>query len=352
VLEDGTRFRPVPRRGYVSAVVVALFGLAAILGVRADDASGAAGASAPVCIASGVCATASDRPDAVSASSATTVRLVGEDSSLTNGSGNELSQVTFGEAIPDGFTFIKDALGACTATSATVTCRHGLLRDGQTVSNTLVFQTPVLVPGTQQTSTFAGTWCWDGCQAHNPGAARVDSIDVSEATTVVGGLGFDATYLLAGTEADLATGAAVSDTDTLVGTWTIPGQASDLAATATEKPNPPGFQACPADGRLCRTGSWFAALSPGTTAFAPYSRVVYTQSGSLIPPGTRPSNYAVVYTPCLPGDDPAHPDGCPVVRLPRCVSVTDLRCTEFVTKLAGGSYRVGVRIGSHNGYMQ
>ena len=45
------------------------------------------------------------------------------------------------------------------------------------------------------------------------------------------------------------------------------------------------------------------------------------------------------------------PDGCSVVRLARCVSATDLRCTEFVTKLPGGSYRVGVRVGSHNGHM-
>jgi hypothetical protein len=60
----------------------------------------------------------------------------------------------------------------------------------------------------------------------------------------------------------------------------------------------------------------------------------------------------VQYTPCLPGDDPANPDGCPVVRLPRCSSDSDLRCTEFVTKLPGGNYRVGVRIGSHNGYMK
>jgi hypothetical protein len=334
----------------VFALLVALALTASVLGVSAGSATFIA-TGVPVCTSSGVCATVSDRPDAVAASSATKTRDVGEDTSLTNNSGNKLSQVEFVEAIPEGFTFVEDTLGACTAASATVTCLHGLLPDGQTVSNTLVFETPALPVGTEETSTFAGTWCWDGCDSHNSGAARVDSIDVSETTTVVAAVGFDATYLLAGTEADLATGAAVSDTDSLAGTWTIPGQASDLAATATEKANPPGFQACPADGQLCRSGSWFGALSPGTTAFTPYSTVVYTQYRSLIPPGTTASNYQVVYTPCLPGDDPAHPDGCPVVRLPRCVSASDLRCTEFVTKLPGGSFRVGVRIGSHNGYM-
>lgn len=323
---------------------------AAVMTAGAD--SGAlVGGSTPVCTASGVCVTAGDRPDAVAASSATKTRDVGEDTSLTNNSGNKLSHVAFTETIPDGFAFVKDTLGACTATFSTVTCVHGLVADGETVANTLVFETPKLAAGTEQTSTFAGTWCWDGCAAHNPGAARVDSIDVSEATTVVAMSGFDATYLLAGTEADLATGAGVSDTDALAGTWTIPGQAADLAATAKEKPNPPGFQACPADGQLCRSGSWFAALSPGTTAFTPYSTVVYTQYRTLIPRGTTASNYEVVYTPCLPGDDPAHPDGCAGIRLPRCVSASDLRCTEFVKKLPGGSYRVGVRIGSHNGYM-
>jgi hypothetical protein len=341
--------RVVPR-GSASTLLVGLALAACVLAVRAGSATLVAG-SAPVCTTSGVCATASDRPDAVAASSATKTRNVGEDTSLTNNSVNKLSLVEFREAIPDGFTFVKDTLGVCTAESATVTCLHGLVLDGETVSNTLVFETPVLSPGTEQTSTFAGTWCWAGCQAHNPGATRVDSIDVSESTTVVAAAGFDATYLLAGTDAALATGAAVSDDDSLAGTWTIPGQKSDLAATAKETANPPGFEACPADGQLCRAGSWFGALSPGTTGFAPYSTVVYTQYKSLIPRGTTASNYEVAYTPCLPGDDPARPKGCPVVRLPRCVSADDLRCTEFVTKLPGGSYRVGVRIGSHNGYM-
>jgi hypothetical protein len=184
-------------------------------------------------------------------------------------------------------------------------------------------------------------------------AARVDSIDVSETTTVLARSGFDASYLLAGIDATLATGADVSAIDPLAGTWTIPGQPSDLAATAKEQPNPPGFAACPPDGKLCRTGDWFAALSPGTAAFTPYSTVVYTQDKSLIPAGTTPTNYTVVYTPCLPGDgETPPPGGCTAQRLPRCASAKDLRCTEFVTKLAGGSYRVGVRIGSHNGYMQ
>jgi hypothetical protein len=335
-------------RGSLFTLLVGLALAGSIVGVHAEPALVAG--SEPVCTG-GVCAVASDRPDAVAASTATKTRDVGQDNSLTNNSGNKLSQVEFSEAIPEGFTFIEDTLGACTAADGKVTCLHGLLPDGDTVSNTLVFETPVLSPGTERTSTFAGTWCWAGCQAHNPGATRVDSIDVSEPTTVVAAAGFDATYLLAGTDASLATGAAASDTDRLIGTWTIPGQASDLAATAKERPNPSGFQACPADGKACRAGSWFGALSPGTTSFAPFSTVVYTQYKTLIPPGTTASNYEVVYTPCLPGDDPAHPDGCPVVRLPRCVSASDLRCTEFVTKVAGGSYRVGVRIGSHNGYM-
>jgi len=209
----------------------------------------------------------------------------------------------------------------------------------------------VLAEGSEQTSTFSGKWCWAGCDSHDPDASRVDSIAVSEATTVIAEKGFDATYVLAGTEADLATGGAANAIDTLTGTWTIPGQNHDLPATATEKPNPPGFQRCPADGKLCRSGDWFAALSPGTTSFSPFSLVVFTQYKDLIPPGTNQSNYQVVYTPCLPGDDPAHPDGCPVVRLPRCASESELRCTEFVDKLPGGNYRVGVRIGSHNGYM-
>jgi hypothetical protein len=313
--------------------------------------AGATGAATSACTASGVCVTTGDRPDAVSASSATVTREVGEDASLTNNTGNKLSLVEFHATIPTGFTFVKDSLGACTAAGSQVTCLHGLVVNGQTVSNTLVYRTPMLAAGTQQTFTFAGTWCWAGCDSHNSGATRVDSIDVAEATTVVAKTGFDATYLPAGTEADLATGGAATSSDTLAGTWSIPGQPHDLPATATEKPNPPGFQACPSDGKLCRSGSWFAALSPGTTSFSPYSEVVYTQYKALIPAGTTASNYQVVYTPCLPGDDPANPNGCPVVRLPRCVSASDLRCTEFVEKIAGGNYRVGVRIGSHNGYM-
>jgi hypothetical protein len=327
------------------------FGAVALFAAMVALTAGAAGTATSACTDSGVCVTTGDRPDAVSASTASVTRDVGEDTSLTNNSGNKLSLVEFHETIPAGFTFVKDALGACTASSGTVTCVHGLVLNGQTVSNTLVYETPVLAAGTRQTSTFSGTWCWAGCDSHNSGATRVDSIDVAEPTTVVAETGFDATYLLAGTAADLATGGAASAGDPLAGTWTIPGQPNDLPATATEKPNPPGFQACPSDGNLCRSGSWFAALSPGTTSFSPFSTVVYTQYKSLIPPGTTPSNYQVVYTPCLPGDDPAHPDGCPVMRLARCVSASDLRCTEFVEKIAGGNYRVGVRIGSHNGYM-
>jgi len=338
-------------RHRLSATLAALAVSACVLGASAGSATFAVTSNSPVCTSTGVCATVSDRPDAVSASTAAKPRDVGLDTSLTNNSGNKLSLVEFVEAIPDGFTFVSDALGACTAASATVTCLHGQVVNGQTVSNTLVFQTPALAAGTERTSALTGTWCWAGCQSHAPGANRVDSIDLSEATTVIATTGFDATFLPAGTGADLATGAAASDADRLAGTWTVPGQATALAATATEKANPPGFEQCPADGQLCRTGAWFAALSPGTTSFVPYSTVVYTQYKSLIPPGTNASNYTVVYTPCLPGDDPAHPAGCPVVRLPRCASASDLRCTEFVTKLAGGSYRVGVRIGSHNGYM-
>ena len=75
----------------------------------------------------------------------------------------------------------------------------------------------MLAAGTEQTSTFAGTWCWAGCVSHAPVRARVDSIGVSEATTVRAQTGFDATFLPAGTAADLATGAAVSDTDRLCG---------------------------------------------------------------------------------------------------------------------------------------
>jgi hypothetical protein len=342
-----------PRVGFGALVLAIGIAAALILGVSAEPATFgvAALADAPVCTSDGVCATRSHRPDPVGASTAAQARHVAHDNSFTNGSGNKLSNVTFTEPIPSGFTFVKDTFGVCTATPTLVTCLYGLVQDGQTVANTLVYRTPVLALGSEQTTTFAGTWCWDGCNAHDPGAARVDSLDVPEPTVVRAVAGFDATYLLAGTAAALATGAAASDTDTLAGTWTIPGQASDLAATAEEQPNPPGFQACPADGKTCRSGAWFTAASPGTTSFTPYSTVVYTQDRSLIPRGTTASNYEVAYTPCFPGEDPAHPDGCPVVRLPRCASAADLRCTEFVTKLPGGSFRVGVRIGSHNGHM-
>ena len=331
-------------------VVAALILGVCLVGVRAGSAS--LTVAAPVCTDDSVCATSSDRPDAVSASTATTARMVGQDTSLTNGSKNRLSLVRFTQVVPAGFTFVKDALGICTDSAGTVTCEHGGLPSRQTVSNTLVYRTPVLAAGTERTSTFAATWCWDGCASHNSGATRVDSLDVPEDTTVKAVGGFDATYLLAGTDAALATGSAPTDANPLAGTWTIPGQAEDLPATATERPNPPGFEQCPADGKLCRSGDWFRALSPGTTSFSPYSTVVYTQFWSLIPKGTTARNYQVVYTSCLPGDDAAHPDGCALERLPRCASAADLRCTEFVTKLAGGSYRVGVRIGSHNGYMK
>jgi len=321
-----------------------------LFGARAGSAS--LTVAAPVCTGDAVCATSSDRPDAVAASTATAVRNVAQDTSLTNGSSNRLSRVTFTQVVPAGFTFVKDALGVCAASGGTVTCSHDQLPSGATVRNTLVYRTPVLAPGTQQTSTFAATWCWAGCTSHAPGATRVDSLDVPEDTTVKAVDGFDATYLLAGTDAALATGAGATDANPLAGTWSIPGQAHDLPATATERPNPAGFQQCPSDGKLCRSGDWFRALSQGTTSFSPYSTVVYTQYKSLIPKGTTASNYQVVYTACLPGDDDEHPDGCALERLPRCASAADLRCTEFVTKLGGGSYRVGVRIGSHNGYMK
>ena len=348
--DDVRRFAPRLRLAGVTLATVLVAVL--LLGVPAEPATFdiAAQEAAPVCTDSGVCATRSHRPDPVAASTATAERHVAQDNSLTNGSGNKLSEVKFTEPVPAGFVFVKDSFGACTATSALVTCLYGLVVDGQTVSNTLVYRTPVLAEA-QQTSTFAGRWCWAGCGAHDDGAARVDTLDVPEPTTVVAKKGFDATYLLAGTAADLATGASSSSADPLAGKWTIPGQASDLAATATETPNPPGFAACPADGKRCRSGDWFSARSPGTTAFDPFSTVVFTVDRKLIAKGTTESNYEVVYTPCLPGEDPTRPDGCPAVRLPRCVSATDLRCTEFVTKLPGGSYRVGVRIGSHNGHM-
>ena len=324
-----------------------------ILGLPAEPATLriAAVAAEPVCTTTAVCATRSHRPDPVAASTATVERDVAEDNSLTNGSGNNLSQVTFTEPVPTGFTFVKDTSGICTSRQALVTCLYGLVPDGRRVSNTLVYQTPELATGSEQTIAFSGRWCWDGCGAHDDGSARVDTLDVPEPTTVVAKTGFDATYLLAGTAAELATGTATSSTDPLAGTWTISGQASDIAATATETPNPGGFQACPDDGKLCRSGDWFTALSPGTTTFEPFSTAVFTRDRSLIPRGQTAANYEVVYAPCLPGEDPAHPDGCPVIRLRRCLSATDLRCTEFVTKLPGGSFRVGVRIGSHNGHM-
>src|SRR5262249_52317853 len=162
-------------------------------------------------------ATASDKPDAVSASSAAQIRNVGQLTSLTNNAGNNLSQVTFTAPVPSGFTFVKDTLGKCTVAAGQVTCGYGQLPDGQTVADTLVFRTPVLSLGSEQTSTFAGTWCWAGCVAHAPGATRVDSVDVSETTTVVAASGFDATYLVAGEEAALTTGASVGDTNTLGG---------------------------------------------------------------------------------------------------------------------------------------
>jgi hypothetical protein len=332
------------------ALVAALAVGVSLVAVRAGSAS--LKVAAPVCTDDSVCATSSDRPDAVSASTATAARNVGQDTSLTNGSKNRISLVRFTQVVPAGFTFLQDTLGVCTESAGTVTCDHGQLLSGQSVSNTLVYRTPVLAAGTEETSMFAATWCWDGCASHDAGANRVDSLDVPEETTVEAVGGFDATYLLAGTDAVLATGSAPTAANPLAGTWTIPGQAKDLPATATERPNPPGFQQCPADGKLCRSGDWFRALSPGTSSFSPYSTIVYTQFKSLIPKGTTAANYEVVYTSCLPGDDSAHPDGCVLERLPRCASAADLRCTEFVTKIGGGSYRVGVRIGSHNGYMK
>jgi hypothetical protein len=337
----------------VCGLLVALVAAAAVLSLPAESAI-LRPANVPPCTPSGACATSGDRPDIVSASSAKATRYVGEDTSLTNNTGNKLSQVTFVETIPPGFAFVKDDLGACTATSSTVVCLHGLLPNGQTVANTLVYSTPALPAGPDQPSTFAGTWCWAGCDSHNPGANRVDSTNVSEMTTVRSQAGFDSTFVMAGTEADLATGTSVSGTDPLEGGWTIHGQKQDLAATATKVPTPQEFQpfACPPDGQLCRKGDWFAALSPGTTSFSPVSEVVYTQDKSLIPQGTTEKNYGVVYTPCLPDDGTTPPPGgCQAMRLARCVLATDLRCTEFVTKLPGGDYQVGVRIGSHNGYM-
>ena len=256
------------------------------LALVAAFVGGGAGATTAGCTASGVCVTTSDRPDAVSASSATATRFVAEDTSLANHTGNKLSLVEFHQTIPPGFTFVKDSLGACTATGGAVTCLHGLISDGQTVANTLVYRTPVLAAGTRADEHVRGEVVLGRLRLAQlrRGTRRLDrrlrADDRDRAA------GFDATYVLAGTEADLATGGAASATDSLAGTWTIPGQPNDLPATATEKPNPPGFQTCPSDGKLCRSGSWFAALSPGTTSFSPYSTVVYTQYKSLIPPGT------------------------------------------------------------------
>jgi len=332
--------------GFVVAAAVAVFVLAAGAGSAPPPPA------PPGCTTYGVCVTSGHRPDPVAASTATVARNVAQDTSITNGSDNKISLVTFTQAVPSGFTFVKDSLGACTESGGTVTCSHDQVPSGTTVSNTLVYRTPVLALGTDATATFAGTWCWDGCSSHSPGATRVDSLGVSQATLVKATRGFDATYLLAGTAADLTTGSATSSTDPLTGTWSIPGQPRDIPATATETPNPPTFDDCPADGKPCRSGAWFQASSPGTESFTPASTAVFTVDKSLIQPKTSESTYAVVYTACLPGDDPAFPAGCPLERLARCASAADLRCTEFVTKLPGGSYRVGVRIGSHNGYMK
>jgi hypothetical protein len=339
---QGELQRGVGRVG--SAVLVAACTLVA--------AAGAGSAvDKPVCTATNVCATHTHRPDPVAASTATKVRNVAQDTTLTNGDDNKLSQVEFRQVVPPGFTFVKDALGECSESAGTVRCIHGLLPTGQTVANTLVYRTPVLADGTVQTSTFSGKWCWAGCDSHDPDAARVDSIDVPEDTTVKAVADFDATFLLAGSAVALATGGRASETDPLAGTWSIPGQAADLAATATESANPPGFDDCPADGKSCRSGPWFRALSPGTTTFSPYSTVDFTQYRDLIPPKTSEKTYEVVYTACLPGVDGAPEGGCPLERLDRCKSASD-RCTESVTKLPGGDYRVTVRIGSHNGYMK
>jgi len=108
------------RRGRLSAFLVALAVTASLLGVRAESATFVVAAEAPVCTSSAVCVTASDRPDAVSATSAMTVRDVGQDSSLTNNSGNKLSQVEFTEAIPEGFGVRHGRPG----------CVHGGVGDG------------------------------------------------------------------------------------------------------------------------------------------------------------------------------------------------------------------------------
>jgi hypothetical protein len=308
--------------------------------------------AAPGCTPSGVCATTGHRPGPVAASTGAGERHVAQDVTLTNPGPSKLSWVEFHQAIPDGFTFVKDSSGVCSSASDTVTCLHGHVVRGQTVRNTLVYQTPALALGTEEEFSFDGTWCWAGCTAHNPGAARVDSIDLSEHTIVRNVPGFDATYLLAGIAAELATGAEASAEDPLTGTWAVPGQPADLAVTANEVANPPGFPDCPADGLTCRSGDWFAALSPGTQNFKPFSTVTYVQDVTLIPAGTDEDEYQVVYTPCLPGDDPANPKGCPPERLPRCQAATEPRCTEFVKELPDGSFHVGVRIGSHNGYMR
>jgi hypothetical protein len=346
-------------RGAADRVVAGAAGLMlAATMLVALEVSGLMAGAAPApaasggCTPSAVCATSGHRPDPAAASTPGTARNVGQVVTLTNGGPNKLSQVEFHQPVPVGFAFVKDALGACTFASGAVICRHDHVDSGQTVTNTLIYRTPVLPSGTQQTTAFVGTWCWAGCQAHNPGAARVDSIDLSEDTIVQNVPGFDATYLLAGTSAALVTGTGTSSADPLAGTWTVPGQPGDLAVTATEKPNPSGFPSCPSDGLPCRSGDWFAALSPGTLSFKPFTTVTYLVDKSLIPAGLSPDDYQVAYTPCLPGDDPANPKGCPVERLARCTSAVEPRCTESVDKLAGDVFRVVVRIGSHNGYMR
>src|SRR5690348_17065458 len=112
--------------GRACGLLVALVAAAAVLSLPAESAT-LRSASSQTCIASGVCATIGDRPDPVGASRTSATRYVGEDTALTNNAGNKLSQVTFVETIPAGFAFVKDTLGACTATSSTVVCLHGLL---------------------------------------------------------------------------------------------------------------------------------------------------------------------------------------------------------------------------------
>ena len=83
----------------------------AVLALIAAFIGGGASATTAACTATGVCVTTSDRPDAVSASSATVTRYVAEDTSLANHSGNKLSLVEFHQTIPSGFTFVKDSQG-------------------------------------------------------------------------------------------------------------------------------------------------------------------------------------------------------------------------------------------------